>query len=485
METIRIIDILKQVDIDLLLKQKYLKAVLADLLYEYENERKILNMVNNSTNVVKRLADSNNKLIELENLNQELLSFGLNEAAIKWALDIWAGALNINQIDRNIRHDANLSLSLGGAFTIALFNNDYVYVWGNNRWGQLGVGNKIDYIKPQDITASFNLGLNEKVNAVAASFRSSYLLTDQGRLFAWGNNEYGQLGDETMINSNLPMDITNRFKLATSEKIIKISAGGFHALLLTNQNRIFTWGNNQYGQLGDGTYINKSKPINITPNCLLKNGEFIQELYAGLGHSLFITTVGRIFTWGNNKYGQLGVENLIKENVPLDITQNIPFINGESIGDCSVGSLHSLIATSQGRLYTFGNNEDGQLGDNTLNNSNIPVEISRYFNPQERIIKVSAGRNFSIALTSLGHVYTWGNNKKGQLGINDFITNSKGPIDITNKLVQNENETIVDIFTGSSSNHAYAVSSQNNIYAWGNNEYGQLGESSSLDIYVK
>lgn len=485
METNKIITILKQVDIKLLLVQKYQKAVLADLLYEYENERKVLNTINNSLNVVKKLYESKNKIIELKNIKQELLSFGLDENTINWALDIWAQVLGItvpSKEESNNNNNNNIKFSLGGSFTLALYNNEKIFVWGNNRFGQLGIGYKNDYIKPQEITSQFALNYDEKITCITASFRSSYLLTNQGRLFAWGNNEYGQLADKTLINCVKPMDITSRFKLYNDEKIIKISAGGFHALLLTNQGRIFAWGNNQYGQLGDGTYINKSKPVNITPNCNLHYNEEIDNIYTGLGHSLFITSLGRVFSWGNNKYGQLGVVNSTKENTPIDITRNFMLIsNNEKIKTIASGALHTIFITDLGRIFTCGNNEHGQLGDTTMKDSFIPVDITKHFNTNQKIIKATAGRNFSLALTNTGKVYGWGNNKFGQLGINDFITSSTGPLDITDYLKLEENDSILEIITGATSTHVYAISSSGQIYAWGNNDYGQIGEGSKIE----
>lgn len=482
METTKIVEILRQIDINLLLKQNTLKAVLADLLYEYEAEKKILNTIHNSVNVVEKLYKSNNKLLECQSIKAELLSYGLNDTTVDWALGIWSGVLGINI--RDIKESINQStkISAGGSFTVALVEEKTVYAWGNNKWGQLGNGSINDCIRPVDITDGFNIRNGEEVVDIFTSFRSAYLLTTEGRLFSWGNNDHGQLGDGTNIDKSYPKEITSRFCLLDGEKILNVNTGGFHCLLITSFGRFFSWGNNEYGQLGDGSNINKNIPVDITSEFLLKNDEKLENVYVGLGHSMLTTSLGRIYSWGNNEYGQLGDGTTTKKNKPTDITSDFNFMDNEKVHNVSIGSLHSLIVTTNGRIFAFGNNDSGQLGDATTKVRFKPVDITSHFNaePDEKIVLIKAGRNHSLALTSLGKVFSWGNNKNGQLGIAGYITGTTGPMDITSNII-NDDEYIVNIYTGANSTHSYAIDSNNKVYAWGNNEYGQLGEGSTVE----
>ncbi len=482
METKKIVEILKQIDINILLKQNTFKAVLADLLYDYEAERKILNTIHNSVNVIEKLHKSNNKILECQNIKTELLSYGLNSTTVEWAIEIWSGVLGINNV-RNIEGTFNqfIKLSAGGSFTIAL-KDTKVYAWGNNKWGQLGNGTLFDCIRPVEISSNFNFNNNENIENIFTSFRSTYLLTTEGRLFSWGSNEYGQLGDGTIISKNYPINITSKFSLQNGEKILHFSTGGFHCLLITSFGRVFSWGNNEYGQLGDESNINKNLPVEITNKFSLVNNEKIENIKVGLGHSMVTTSMGRVYTWGNNEYGQLGDGTKTKRKKPTDVTRDFLFADNEKINFIALGALHSLVVTSS-RVFTFGSNESGQLGDATTKMRYKPVDITNRFSPlpEEKIIKIEAGRNYSLALTSIGRVFSWGNNKFGQLGIADYITGTTGPMDITNNIINNDEELIVNIFTGANSTHSYAISNNDKIYAWGNNEYGQLGEGSTIE----
>ncbi len=481
METTKIVEILKQVDINLLLKQNILKAVLADLLYEHETERKILNTINNSVNVVDKLYKCKNKLLEYQSIKNELLSYGLNESTVDWAINIWLGVLNINKVDNT--QDQFIKFSTGGSFTLAVLASQKIYAWGNNRWGQLGFGTVIDSVKPIEITKYFHLKPEEKVANIYASFRSSNLLTTEGRLFAWGNNEFGQLGDNSTNNHNIPIEVTSKLGLVYGEKISQMTTGGFHTLLVTSLGRVFSWGYNEYGQLGDGTNIYKNVPVEITKMFNLMNDEEIENLGAGLGHSMLTTSLGRIFTWGNNEYSQLGDNTSNKRNHPSDISKFINYKKDEKIKKISLGSLHTFIVTTIGRVFAFGNNDNGQLGDIATKTCVKPIDITERFNtlPDEIIINIIAGRNYSLALTSLGRIFSWGNNNNGQLGIASYITGSTGPLEITDKIVNNDEEWIVNIFSGATSTHSYAVSSNRKIYAWGNNEQGQIGEGTTVE----
>ena len=133
------------------------------------------------------------------------------------------------------------------------------------------------------------------------------------------------------------MDRTAEFNLAVGEIIISISTGEFHSAALTSEGRLFTWGRNAFGQLGDGTTIDKHVPTDITNKFNLATGETITSFSLGFHHSLALTSAGRIFTWGNNSSGQLGDGTTVDKNVPTDITSQFNLVVGESILSASLG----------------------------------------------------------------------------------------------------------------------------------------------------
>ena len=127
----------------------------------------------------------------------------------------------------------------------------------------------------------------------------------------WGINSSGQLGDGTTINRSTPIEITHKFNFGLEEKISEISLGGAHSSALTSTGRLFTWGSNSQGQLGDGTTVNKLTPIDISNKFMLLESDSIIQVAlsydnVGSGHSSALSKSGRIFTWGDNWAGQLG-----------------------------------------------------------------------------------------------------------------------------------------------------------------------------------
>jgi alpha-tubulin suppressor-like RCC1 family protein len=153
--------------------------------------------------------------------------------------------------------------------------------------------------------------------------------------------------------------------------------GLFHTLVLTNQSRVFTFGNNSNGQLGNGsssTTISKT-PIDITSSFALSLGETILELNTGWRHSIIRTSLGRIMSWGRNSDGQLGTGNITNQFTSVNIADQFVLQNGETIKSMSLGYNHSFAVTSVGRLFGWGINSSNQLGDGLTASRNIPFVI--------------------------------------------------------------------------------------------------------------
>jgi uncharacterized repeat protein (TIGR02543 family) len=321
-----------------------------------------------------------------------------------------------------------VSVSLGDSFSVASTSIGRVYTWGNNVYAELGIGTK-DYdthSNPIRITGNFYLEEDETIVEVVAGDSHSSIITSLGNLYTWGCNNYGQLGDGTSVERNTVAEITNQFNLEVGETIFKVSLGKFHSSAITSYGRIFTWGLNGSSQLGDGTSISKSKPVEITNYFNLEADETIVDISLGDSHSSAVTSFGRIFTWGSNGAGQLGDGTNTKRSIPIDVTSFFNLKTGETITDISLGNSFSSALTSSGRVFTWGWNSYGQLGDNTLNTSTIPVEITSQFNldSNETIVDISLGSQHSSAITSLGRVFTWGNNLSGELGDGTTISKS-------------------------------------------------------------
>jgi uncharacterized repeat protein (TIGR02543 family) len=207
----------------------------------------------------------------------------------------------------------------------------------------------------------------------------SSAITSTGRVFTWGSNSAGQLGDGTTSSKYTPTEITSQFSLAVGETIIKISLADDHSAVLTSFGRIFTWGENGLGQLGDGTTNDSIIAIEITSQFNLNVGETIIDISLGDTHSSAITSEGRVFTWGSNNYGQLGDGSTTRSYIPLDITSQFGFDQNKLAIDILLGVSNSMIITSDNRVFVWGYNDSGCLGDGTIIDRHVPIELTVFY----------------------------------------------------------------------------------------------------------
>lgn len=376
--------------------------------------------------------------------------------------------------------EAITNLFIGGFHSAAVTSQGRMFTWGSNSSGRLGDGTTTHRDIPTDITAHFGLDGGEGIISTALGSYHSSALTSEGRVFTWGSNYYGQLGDGTTTNRVVPTDITAHFGLEEGETVISMSLGRNHSQALTSEGRIFTWGENWYGQLGDGSTTDSYTPIDITHQFGLAPDETLSVIALGYYHSSALTSQGRMFTWGENWEGQLGDDTDIDKPVPTDITYQFGLESGETIIGISMGHYHSSAVTSQGRMFTWGDNWEGQLGDGTTTNKYIPEDITDQFDLQteESLSSISLGAYYTSAITDEGRIFTWGANNKGQLGDGTY-SNVDTPKEITSHLGLPMNESVSGIYSGSF--HAAVLTDQGRVFTWGNNEDGQLGNSMTIN----
>lgn len=276
-------------------------------------------------------------------------------------------------------------------------------------------------------------------------FSSSKFFTyGRGNLFAWGANQNGQLGDGTTTQRNSLTRIG-------SEKWTAVAASpqGLHSLAIRSDGKLFAWGSNQYGQLGDGTTTQRITPTKI-------GDDNWKSIAAGLGHSLAIRSDDKLFAWGYNEFGQLGDGTFEAKLVPTQI-------GNDSWKFISTQSMHCLAVRSDNGLFAWGLNNAGQVGDGTRVNRNLPVTISNGW-----WISAAAGSTHSLALTSDRSLYAWGSNNSGEIG------NGLGGGDVTSPV-----RTGTDLWWSIAAGvgHSRGTSVNYGCYAWGLNSYGDWTEN--------
>jgi alpha-tubulin suppressor-like RCC1 family protein len=228
------------------------------------------------------------------------------------------------------------------------------------------------------------------VTAIAGGGFHSLLLKSDDSLWAMGDNEYGQLGDGTYNITNLPERIV-------ASNVTAIAAGEYHSLLLKSDGSLWAMGTNEYGQLGDGTYNTTNQPEQIVATN-------VTAIAAGGDHSLFLKSDGSLWAMGDNEYGQLGDGTYNQTNQPEQIVSS-------NVTAIAAGGDHNLFLKSDGSLWAMGDNEYGQLGDGTYNTTNQPEQIVA-----SNVTAIAAGSDHSLFLKSDGSLWAMGYNQFGVLG---------------------------------------------------------------------
>ena len=311
----------------------------------------------------------------------------VDDNAIKKSMCLYKNSSNCDENNNDGK------LSLGGAHSAAITEDGSLYTWGYNGFGQLGNGTRTSSQTPTKIM--------DNVKSVSLGADPSAAITKDGSLYTWGYNSHGQLGNGTKTNSQTPIKIMDNVK--------SVSLSSYHSAAITEDGSLYTWGLNYHGELGNGTTTDSQTPIKIMDN--VKSVSLGREY-----HSAAITEDGSLYTWGYNSYGQLGNGTKTNSQTPIKIMDNVKSV--------SLGGHHSAAITKDGSLYTWGYNSDGQLGNGTKTNSQTPIKI------MDNVKSVSLGWWHSAAITEDGRLYTWGRNGDGQLG-NRTKTNSQTPIKIT------------------------------------------------------
>ena len=337
-------------------------------------------------------------------------------------------------------------------------NAGSVYAWGDDDSGQLGVGSYTDstHWEASDMPAG------TIATALAVGQSDSYVVSSTGRLYAFGSGQDGQLGNGTTMNVTTPVETD----MPPGVVATAVAAGWNQALALTSTGAVYAWGLNRYGELGDGTTKNSDVPVIVD----FPPGVTITQVAAGAYHSLAVSSTGAVYAWGLNSDGQLGIGTTIDQPTPSLVT--LP--TGVLAHDVAGGDVDSLMVATSGAVFAWGDNSYGELGDGSTSPSSVPVAVQL---PADTVATAVAaggssptaqppGGQYSLVLTSLGSVYAWGSNALGQLGDNSTVSSSTPVESEVAKGV-----SMVQIAAGA--NYAHAQTSTGAIYYWGTQARGK------------
>ena len=280
--------------------------------------------------------------------------------------------------------------------TVGLTIDGVIFSWGENTSGQLGIGSYGGIY-----CAPIQLCSNDRFCEISAGFSSSYGIRCDGALFAWGKGDLGGLGNGGISCACLPI------RVCSGSLFCKITGGNGNVAAIRQDGIVFTWGTGIFGQIGNGT----SPSCQLTP-VQICCGFCFTDICSGAYHVLALRNNGVIYGWGQNCEGQLG-------NGTLTASYNLPIIAGGSLSsNCcfnriSSGFSHSLALTRNGNIYSWGSNSCGELGNNSTTRASSPVLAVTSGN---LFCAISGGVYHSLAIRCDLRMYGWGRNDYGQVG---------------------------------------------------------------------
>jgi len=274
--------------------------------------------------------------------------------------------------------------------------------------------------------------------------------------WSWGCNGQGRLGDNTTTNRSSPVSVVGGFT-----DWCQVSAGSAHSIVVRQGGTAWAWGCNSSGMLGDNTTVSKSSPVSVV-------GGFTDwcQISAGGSHSLGVRQNGTAWAWGCNSSGRLGDNTTVNKSSPVSVVGG--FTNWCQV---SAGNAHSLGVRQNGTAWAWGNNVDGELGNNVGEGGfrSSPVSVVGGFTDW---CQLSAGNYHSLGVRQNGTAWAWGRASSGQLGTNSTSARSS-PVSVVGGF------TDWCLVSASVNNNSLGVRQNGTAWAWGNNCFGRLGDNTT------
>jgi alpha-tubulin suppressor-like RCC1 family protein len=345
------------------------------------------------------------------------------------------------------------AIGAGEDFTCVLTTAGGVSCWGSNVFGELGNGSTMSSNVPVPV-----VGLASGVASIAVGRDFTCARTTAGGILCWGTNGSGQLGDGSSSARRVPVPV-----VGLSGDVAAITVGFDYACALTTAGEAECWGDNQVGQLGNG-----STQSSLVPVAVAELPAPASAIAAGSDHTCALTTDGAVRCWGNNSVQQLGDLYVSSDRIPAWVSGlAIPPVAAE-LSPLAAGGNHTCAVAPGGGAQCWGSNDDGELGNATTEASNVPVSVVGLAGG---VAALAAGSHHTCALTTVGGVLCWGMGVNGQLG--DGTSAER----LVPTAVVGLESGVAAITAGS--DHTCALTLAGRVLCWGSNANGYLGDGTT------
>jgi alpha-tubulin suppressor-like RCC1 family protein len=339
------------------------------------------------------------------------------------------------------------------------FKQAGLWLWGRNNNGQLGDNTITDRQSPVQTISTGANWRNVITFGSTQAFHSACIKTD-GSLWLWGQGSYGALGNNSTLSRSSPVQTVSA---TTLWKQVSASSGNFGSFPFTaaikTDGTLWLWGHGVYGQLGNNARTSRSSPvqtISTTTNW--------KQVSCGNSHAAAIKTDGTLWLWGSNGSGQLGDNAGISRSSPIQT-----IAGGTNWKQVSCGLNNTAAVKTDGTLWLWGNGQDGILGDNTVTNRSSPVQTVSTGTNWKQVV---CGVNHTTSIKTDGTLWLWGLNTNGQLGDNT-VTSKSSPVQT---ISTGTNWKQVSAGTNITS----CIKTDGTLWMWGDNAFGQLGTNNTL-----
>ena len=376
-------------------------------------------------------------------------------------------------------------ISAGRGHNVAVASDGNIYSWGRNEHGQLGDGTTTERHEPTKVKKPQGVSQDFSWVQASAGYMFSVALGSNGQIYCWGDNTYGQLGNNTTTEHHTPEPVNTPPNVPSGFTWKQAAAGSLHTLGLGSDGNLYSWGSNIHGFLGDGTTTERHTPVQVKLPKGVPSGFTWQQMNGWGWHSLALGSDNLLYSWGTNTRGEVGTGSIssdILTAVRIATPQGVP--SNFTWRQFQMGDYSSIAIGSDGNAYGWGAGPNGCLGDGLAKDSYGPTRTTKPYgvSPQFSWKQVSNRSQTSLGIGNDGNLYSWGGNENGQLG--DGTTEQRNtPVRVS--APQNAPTRLTWIQASSGwDNTSFGLASDGNLYSWGSNDDGQLGDNTTTERYI-